>query len=644
MADATLSEVVQQLRETNKGLVNVSESTTNERRLNEIAQMISNDPSRDAAAEKMAQISAEIKKQTQMSTKRLAKVSEKSINNTQKITQKVSSDVKQKTSETIQGVKDTTKKTIKKAPSMAISAIDPAAGQIFDTVSGAVSKSFGYFRSLGQGLGSDESGTEGENRTPEKLEENKEVNESGFQGLENVINTNFNQLLAFLRGESLDDLEQKREEARNNEAMLEAIQGIKLPETGAEEEQGGLLPMLTGGLGRIGPLIIKVLKPVAVAIGVIGGLLLATRDQLKLIVKVFRGIGSAVSKVGGLFAKVFSPRAVTGTFSGIVSIFRTTVDGVRSTFATLSNSVKAALQPVRSAVTFVKGLLGPLDGLSKGFSSVTRFLSPLTNLVTRTAGIVAKLFVPLRPILIAFETIKGALDGFKEGGILGGLQGAVTGFFNGLIGIPADLITNALAWVLDKFGFSNAAAALKEFSWTDLISDIVALPYDLVRGAFDWIKNLFGGFSFGDMISGALDIGKNFLQSMLRMILPDPGGDYGFADPRKYIAKAIPDSIYEFAGMNPETGELMEPEGGPVESGSAPASVSAGSQLEREGTQQRDAQREQAAARTATNGGGGNTNISTNVQNNQQSIIRNRPPASSEPDNASDTMMLGWAP
>jgi hypothetical protein len=190
---------------------------------------------------------------------------------------------------------------------------------------------------------------------------------------------------------------------------------------------------------------------------------------------------------------------------------------------------------------------------------------------------------------------------------------------------------------------SSAASILQNMELPS-ITDIIMAPFTLFSKARNYLIDKIMGTSVGQLLGNIGSAATDFLKGILRSVLPDPSKDYGLLDPAGWAAKAIPDSVYKFAGMNPETGELMESEGGAIGSGSAPASVSAGSQLERESTQQRDAQREQAAARTATNGGGGNTNISTNVQNNQQSIIRNRPPASSEPDNASDTMMLGWAP
>ena len=64
----------------------------------------------------------------------------------------------------------------------------------------------------------------------------------------------------------------------------------------------------------------------------------------------------------------------------------------------------------------------------------------------------------------------------------------------------------------------------------------------------------------GTMMSiarGAGNMAENFVKTILRMILPDPGADRAWYDPRGLVAKAIPDSVYEYAGMNPQTGAIL---------------------------------------------------------------------------------------
>ena len=64
---------------------------------------------------------------------------------------------------------------------------------------------------------------------------------------------------------------------------------------------------------------------------------------------------------------------------------------------------------------------------------------------------------------------------------------------------------------------------------------------------------------FGSIADGATSL----LKSILRGILPDPSGEsdgvFGFI--KKAVSSVIPDGVYEFAGLDPKTGEAIpEPE------------------------------------------------------------------------------------
>jgi hypothetical protein len=123
-------------------------------------------------------------------------------------------------------------------------------------------------------------------------------------------------------------------------------------------------------------------------------------------------------------------------------------------------------------------------------------------------------------------------------------------------------------------------------------------------------------------LSGAMDMVKKFTQKILRYILPDPDGDYGWADPRKYLVNFIPSSIYEYAGLDPYTGDAMDEMGidGPSEGGSA---IQSGLELQ-------NVSAEQSALNDARdrymNVIGGSTNVQT-VNNNQTTIEPSPGPA-----------------
>ena len=109
-----------------------------------------------------------------------------------------------------------------------------------------------------------------------------------------------------------------------------------------------------------------------------------------------------------------------------------------------------------------------------------------------------KLFLPLTIIIAVYDSIMGALDGYKEsdeetwiGKIIDGLAGGITGLINSLIGIPLDFLKSALGWILGKMGFTGAEEALASFSFADIISDIIGSIFGYFKSAVEWLGTLF---------------------------------------------------------------------------------------------------------------------------------------------------------
>lgn len=100
--------------------------------------------------------------------------------------------------------------------------------------------------------------------------------------------------------------------------------------------------------------------------------------------------------------------------------------------------------------------------------------------------VIGRLFFPITLIMTAYDTIKGALAGYEDEGIIGAIQGAITGLLNSVIGMPLDLLKSVIGWLLGKFGLENAKEALASFSFTDLIAK-------LIDGFFDGLKMVING-------------------------------------------------------------------------------------------------------------------------------------------------------
>jgi phage-related protein len=228
----------------------------------------------------------------------------------------------------------------------------------------------------------------------------------------------------------------------------------------------------------------------------------------------------------------------------------------------------------------------------------------------------------------------------------------LSGLISNLIAAPYDMVLSAGSWILSKLGFDSASEFLDGLSVKSLVSSIVDSVWGLFITAKDTIMDLFSGVSITGTIGAVVDIGKQFMKSMLRMILPDPGSDYGVFDPRRYISAAIPDKIYEFAGLDPKTGEVIPSQRVGEVADAANINIQRGtpstasSALQREAAERAETEAavrstNMGAAGTAGAGGSGSTVNSTQIQqtNNNMTKVTPRPPAFEEPDNAADTQM-----
>jgi len=99
-------------------------------------------------------------------------------------------------------------------------------------------------------------------------------------------------------------------------------------------------------------------------------------------------------------------------------------------------------------------------------------------------------------------------------------------------------------------------------------------------------------------------------------------------------------------GTEPSSNTVPRGAAGPIGGSSTPSAgrMSRGRSQDIDRARTDRSAAESSGRMSSGNNSGGNMNISNNVQNNQQSIIRNRPSAGSEPENVSDTIMEAWAP
>ena len=162
----------------------------------------------------------------------------------------------------------------------------------------------------------------------------------------------------------------------------------------------------------------------------------------------------------------------------------------------IGKAIDAFFDVFRGTFRFISGALGRAVTLVSGGMTA---LLPSFEFLKGIGKIFSRLFLPLTIFITAWDTVKGAVDGFKEDGIIGGIEGAVVGFFNSLIFAPLDLIKKATEWLFDQVGLTSVADAIGDFSFQETFAK-------LVEGIFEDVKKI--GSFVGDLFKGEFSLEK----------------------------------------------------------------------------------------------------------------------------------------
>ena len=270
---------------------------------------------------------------------------------------------------------------------------------------------------------------------------------------------------------------------------------------------------------RIADDLIKPLKTFFSAEGGAGKFLTGLRNTFR---STFTGAASIVDDLIQPFKAMFSVEGPAGSritklFNSIVDIFKFPFEGIIDDVAkpfknifmagegpsVLGRIVNTITAPFRNAGAFLEELIKPIRtffsaegpiakafGLIKSAFSIFSEGSQLMTMLGGIGRVIGRLFFPITLIMTAYDTIKGALGGYEDEGIIGAIQGAITGLLNSVIGMPLDLLKSVVSWLLSKFGMDSASEALDKFSFTDLISS-------LIDGLFDGLKMVINGIIEG---------------------------------------------------------------------------------------------------------------------------------------------------
>ena len=217
---------------------------------------------------------------------------------------------------------------------------------------------------------------------------------------------------------------------------------------------------------------------------------LGVTTTLGAISKSAKNADSTIGKIAKAFNTAFFGTAVPGGPAGATS--GGVVNYIRSFFKPLKG-VADGLKGVGALVTklpIIGSITNFFIGSAKAVGGVAKAASPFLKLL-------GKLFLPLTIIIGVFDTIKGAISGFKEDDeatlgekILNAIQGGLTGLVNSIIGIPLDLVVSLINFVAKKFGFEDGLIP-EDMKPSKLLAKVIAFPFDALKAAIDFVKGIF---------------------------------------------------------------------------------------------------------------------------------------------------------
>ena len=376
----------------------------------------------------------------------------------------------------------------------------------------------------------------------EELKKNKDSQDAGFDKLENAITGGAKENKG-----ALEEQKKKEVAARKREETLfgEIAFGIKEMNKSLKEGLAKLQDKGIGGLGMIAGLIAGPFVAIAAFFTQIG-------KELKFLQNLVKGnrIQKAFAPIKNFFAAV--ARLTKTAFSNAQLKALTKIN--MKPFVMVADLFKAIGRDLKPLGTnIVKQVKTGVDVLNKGVAAVLRFLTPVTNFFKgiisaakssasfmgglskvlpffKTIGAtLGKFFLPVTVIMSVFDAVTGFMDGYDQGGAIGGIKGAITKVFNGLVAMPLNLLKDLLGFILGIFGFDKAKMALSDFDFAKFFTKIFDSIFNGIQGAVDFIKELF---TFPEDGGGLAAIGKliDILLLPLNTAINFVKGMFGFTD------------------------------------------------------------------------------------------------------------------
>ena len=415
------------------------------------------------------------------------------------------------------------------------------------------------------------------------LKNNKESQDAGFKRVEDAVLSGTRENKG-----AVEETKKKEKSARKKELTLfgEIASGIKAMNKTLMDGLKKLGEKGLGGLGMIaalvaGPFIMLAafFKQIAMELAFLKNL-----SKGKVISKIFAPIKLFFSSLGKFTKLLAQDKALMSLakinmkpFTMIAKLFTAMGKDIKPLGASVVKNVKAGIAAVSKFITPVVNFFKSIIGAAKSSASFMTGFKPVMKFFATIGKTLGKFFLPITFLMAAFDAVTGFMDGYDEGGILGGIEGAVTKVFNGLVSAPLDLLKSAVSWILGKLGFEEAESTLDSFSFKDFFTKIFGAIFDGIDGAVSFIKELFtfpadGGpiAAIGklvDILFLPLNLAINFIKGLFGFEEKDAEGNVEPFSIGKFITdmitkvvdyiKNIFPSFDDLKSMLPSAGDLL---------------------------------------------------------------------------------------
>ena len=325
------------------------------------------------------------------------------------------------------------------------------------------------------------------------------------------ISSNLSTFLEVMKSDKLKGTEEAIEGGAQKSNRGPQDTGFDLPTAGLFAGIGAAIAALTGTIGTIiagftGAILASVDETMNDISRTFAAAWLGVGDKLKSFFKMFATEGVIGAAIARLITSLKGPASV---FDEAAGRFRNIETG---RFMKSPGIISKAITKVSDAFDSVGNTLSKYFGEGTKFGKAVAFLketftfaedSKVLKLLKGFGTVLKKIFLPIGLIFTAYDTIKGAIEGYGENGFVGALTGAVTGLLASIVGAPLNLIKEIGLWVAKQFGLSDEDAdkisAAMDFE--KIIKDFGKAIANLINKAVDWVTH----FDIGEAVGKAWD-------------------------------------------------------------------------------------------------------------------------------------------